>query len=153
MKFSLTVYRTKSTMGYIHSDHWGPSKVVLNGNFCYLLIFIDDYSRKVLVFTLKHNDEVFLNFNQWKAMIEKQTSKKIKILITDIGLKFCSGEFDRFYKDEGIVSHRPVRHTLQQNVVVEHIDRILFREFIVCSLILDLERNFEQMQYLQLITW
>lgn len=35
------------------------------------MIFIDDYSKKVWIFTLKHKDEVFLNFKWRKVMIEK----------------------------------------------------------------------------------
>ncbi|KAJ9547247.1 hypothetical protein OSB04_019790 [Centaurea solstitialis] len=51
--------------------------------------------------------------------------KKIKRLRTDNGLEFCSGEFDRFCKDEGIARHRTVRHTPQQNGVAERMNRTL----------------------------
>ena len=40
-----------------------------------MLNFIDDYSRKVRVYILKHKNDVFGKFKQWKAMIEKQTGK------------------------------------------------------------------------------
>ena len=68
-----------------------------------MLTFIDDYSRKVWVYILKHKDEVFAQFKQWKTMIEKQTGKQIKRLRTDNGLEFCGGAFNEFCKNEGIV--------------------------------------------------
>ena len=78
-----------------------------------MLTFIDDFFCKVWVFFLKSKDEVFSHFKQWKDMIEKQTEKKIKRLRTDNGLEFCSLEFEEFYKKEGIVRHKTIRHTPQ----------------------------------------
>lgn len=77
------------------------------------------------MFFLKHKDEVFKYFKQWKALIEKQTGKKIKRLRTDNGLEFCSGEFNEFCKNEGIVRHRTVKYTPQQNGVAERMNRTL----------------------------
>lgn len=59
------------------------------GGSHYLLTFIDDYSRKVWVYFnfKKHKSDVFVTFKQWKALIEKQTGKKIKPLRTDNGLE------------------------------------------------------------------
>lgn len=43
-----------------------------------MLSFIDDYSRKVWVFMLKHKDELFKYFKHWKDVIENQIGKKIE---------------------------------------------------------------------------
>lgn len=58
-------------------------------------------------------------------MIKKQTSKKIKKLRKNNELEFCLGEFDEFYKNKEIVRHRTVKHTPQQNGVVEYMNRTL----------------------------
>ena len=58
-------------------------------------------------------------------MIEKQTCKQIKRLQTDNGMEFCEGDFNEFCKNEGIVRHRTVRMTPQQNGVAEHMNRAL----------------------------
>ena len=50
-------------------------------------------------------------------MVEKQTSKQVKCLRTDIGLEFCNGEFNNSCKVHGIMRHRTVRYTPQQNGV------------------------------------
>ena len=77
---------------------------------------------------------MFATFKQWKAMIEKQTGKKVKRLKTDNGMKFCSIEFDQFCKNKGIVWHRTVRYTPQQNGVAERMTGHCWRELGVCSL-------------------
>ena len=122
---SPAVHKTKGTLDYIHSDLWGPAHVQSKGGARYMLTFIDDYSRKVWVYFLKHKNDVFLTFKQWKALIEKQTCKQIKRLRTDNGMEFCEGDFEEFCKNEGIVRHRTVRMTPQQNGVAERMNRTL----------------------------
>ena len=39
------------------------------------------------MYPLKHKSDVFAAFKQWKAMIEKQTGKKVKRLRTDNGME------------------------------------------------------------------
>lgn len=74
---------------------------------------------------MKHKNESFEKFKDWKVLIENQVGKKIKRLRTDNGLEFCSNEFDRFCKDEGIARHHTVRHTPQQNGVAERMNKTL----------------------------
>ncbi|KAG8478983.1 hypothetical protein CXB51_028891 [Gossypium anomalum] len=61
-------------------------------------------------------------------MIEKQTGKQIKYLRTDNGLEFCSDEFNRLCKLEGIVRHMTVRHTPQQNGIAEQMNRTIMEK-------------------------
>ncbi|GKV43399.1 hypothetical protein SLEP1_g50691 [Rubroshorea leprosula] len=91
----------------------------------YRLTSIDEYSRKVWVYTLKSESDVFLTFKQWNTLIEKQTGKQIKRLRTDNGLEYCSGEFDTFCKNNRIVRHRIVKMTPQQNGVAERMNHTL----------------------------
>ena len=129
LSFSTTVHRTKGTLDYIHSDLYGPSRVPSKGNgSCYMLLFIDNFSRKVWDFFLKEKSEVFNIFKQWKTLIEKKTGKQIKRLRTDNGLEFCNKEFDKFCKAEGIVRHRTVVGTPQQNGVAERMNRTLLEK-------------------------
>src|SRR5688572_33443490 len=69
VSFKAAIHRTKSTLEYVHSDLWGPSREPSIGGSRYLLTIIDDYSRKVWVFFLKSKDEVFGEFKDWKTMI------------------------------------------------------------------------------------
>ena len=62
---------TKGTIDYVHADLWGPSRKPSLGGARYMLTIIDDYSRKVWPYFLKHKDDIFAAFNDWKVMIER----------------------------------------------------------------------------------
>ena len=62
---------------------------------------MNEYSRKVWVYFLKHKNDVFLKFKQWKIMIE-ETFKRLR---TDNGLEYCESGFNELCKNEGIVRH------------------------------------------------
>ena len=52
-------------------------------------------------------------------MVEKQTGKSIKILRSDQGGEYKSGDFIKYCKDHGIVQQFIVPNTPQQNGVTE----------------------------------
>ena len=58
---------------------------------------------------LKHKDQVFEKFKEWKSLVENQTGRKVKKLRTDNGLEFCNQQFDSYYANEGIARHKIVR--------------------------------------------
>jgi transposase InsO family protein len=57
----------------VHADLWGPSRKHSLGDCRYMLTIIDDYSRRVFPYFLKHKRESFDAFKAWKVMVEKQT--------------------------------------------------------------------------------
>ncbi|KAK3022873.1 hypothetical protein RJ639_045963 [Escallonia herrerae] len=99
VKFSRAVHTTKGTVDYIYSDLWGLSTIPSKGGGRYMLTFIDDFSRKVWVYILKKKSDVFVQWKQFKMMIEKQTGKEIKCLRTDNGMEFCLDEFTKLSKE------------------------------------------------------
>ncbi|KAG8481529.1 hypothetical protein CXB51_026324 [Gossypium anomalum] len=101
VRFTRGIHNTKETLEYIHSDLWGPSRVPSRGGANYMLTFIDDFP-------------------------EKRENRKY--LRTDNGLEFCSDEFNRLCKSEGIVRHLTVRHTPQQNGVAERMNRTIMEK-------------------------
>ncbi|KAG8485551.1 hypothetical protein CXB51_018907 [Gossypium anomalum] len=109
VRFTRGIHNTKETLEYIHSDLWGPSRVPSRGGANYMLTFIDDFSRKVWAFFLKQKSD-------------------------NNGLEFCSDEFNRLCKSEGIVRHLTVRHTPQQNGVAERMNRTIM-EKVRCNVV------------------
>jgi transposase InsO family protein len=77
--------------------------------------FIDDYSRRTWIFFMKTNDEIFRQFREFKALVEKQTRKKIKVLRSDNGDKYTSNEFRDFYEEEGIKRELTIPFNPQKN--------------------------------------
>lgn len=62
--FKSLVHTSKGTLDYIHSDLWGPTHEISPGGARYLVSFIDDYSRRVWVYTLKLKDQVYEKFKE-----------------------------------------------------------------------------------------
>ena len=67
VNFKVTSHTSKGVLDYVHSDVWGPVAVPLNGGAHYFFSFINDFSRKVWVYFMRHKLEVFTIFKQWKA--------------------------------------------------------------------------------------
>ena len=70
VKFDTTIHQTNGTLDYVHTNMWGLAKVVFLGGKHYYVTFVDDYSRWVWVYTMRHKDEVLDVFLKWKKMIE-----------------------------------------------------------------------------------
>ena len=68
-----------------HSDVRGKLETKSLSGAEYFVTFIDDKSRFVLVYTLKHKSEVFEKFTEWKAVVEKSSGMKLKVLRTNNG--------------------------------------------------------------------
>ena len=93
-----------------------------------MMTIIDDFSRKLWVYFLKHKNEAFSTFKEWTLLIENQIGKKIKRLRTNNGLEFCSNEFNDFCKKEGISRHFTIPSTPQQNGAAERMNRTILEK-------------------------
>jgi len=66
---------------------------------------------------MKQKSEIFSKFQEFKALVEKQTGKNIRILRTDNGGEFESHHFEDFCKEAGIKRQLTVPYNPQQNGV------------------------------------
>jgi hypothetical protein len=112
--------RASSSLEIFHSDLMGP----LNSNppinkSRYVLRFIDDYSRYTWVYFLRQNSEVFYHLKDFKALIETQTGKKIKILHTDNGGDYINKYAHNLCREASIQLQHTVPYIPQQNGVAE----------------------------------
>ncbi|GJZ59552.1 retrovirus-related pol polyprotein from transposon TNT 1-94 [Tanacetum coccineum] len=112
----------------------GPSRVESMSGCRYFLSIVDDYSRRVWVHFLRHKNEAFNKFKEWKQLVENQTGRKLKKLRTDNGLEFCNQEFNNLCKESGIARHLTVAGTPQQNGLAERMNRTLLNK-VRCLLI------------------
>ncbi|KAL2241729.1 UNVERIFIED_CONTAM: Retrovirus-related Pol polyprotein from transposon TNT 1-94 [Sesamum indicum] len=112
-------------LDYVHADVWGPSNVPTHGGNRYFLSIIDNFSRKVFVFLMKHKSEVFEKFEKWRVLVENQTGKRLKSLRTDNGLEFCNQNFSEMCDKHGIRRHKTNPYTPQQNGIAERMNRTL----------------------------
>jgi hypothetical protein len=117
--------RATDTLGIIHSDLCGIMECKSLGGANYFLTFIDDFTRKVFVYFLKSKSDVKELFDEYRALVETQTGKKIKILRTDNGLEFCNKELDSQLRKAGIIHQTSNTYTPQQNGLAERMNRTL----------------------------
>ena len=55
-----------------------------------------DYSRRTWIYFLKTKGEVFNRFKDFKALVEKQTGRKIQVLRSDNRGEYIDGGFSDF---------------------------------------------------------
>ncbi len=77
------------------------------------------------MYVLKHKDYVFQKFLEWKALVEKDSGKQLKILRTDNGGEYTSAAFQNFLKTKGIRHELTVPKTPEQNGVAEWMNKTL----------------------------
>ena len=74
---------------------------------------------------MKHKSDALDMFKAFKAEVENQLEKHIKILRSDRGGEYLSGEFQQYLIDNGIISQFSTPGTPQQNGVAERRNRTL----------------------------
>lgn len=117
--------RATKVLDIVHADVCGPMETKSIGLSRYFLLFVDDYSRMSFVYFMKHKNEVFKNFKEFKAMVEKQKNANIKILRTDNGGEFCSKVMEDFLKSFGILHQKTNPYTPEQNGMSERNNRTI----------------------------
>ena len=100
----------------------------------YFITFINDYSRYMYLCMLCWKDEVLEAFKVFKAKVEKQYGRQIKIVRSNRGGEYYGrytknaqalGLFARFLQEHGIVSQYTIPGSLDKNGVVERRSRTL----------------------------
>jgi hypothetical protein len=72
--------RDSSPLDMIHNDLMGPFPHPSIKKSRYMLIFVDDFSCFTWIFFLRKKSEVFQHLKNFRALVETQSEKKIKIL-------------------------------------------------------------------------
>ena len=99
----------------------------------YVLTFIDDFSRYCWVYFLKHKYKIFGLFKVFKALVENQSGRRLKILISDNGGEYVKYEFIQYCKYVGVQMQHSIPYTPQQNGVAERKNGSL-KEMATCML-------------------
>jgi len=122
---SYTPSRAKELLQVIYSDVCGPFDVPSLGENKFFVTFVDELSRKIWIYLLKLKSEVFQIFKNFKSLVEKQSGKCIKVLRTDGGGEFTSGELETFCIEQGILHEVTAPYTPQHNGIAERRNRTI----------------------------
>ena len=71
--------RAKDVLEIIDSDVYGPFSKMVRVGVYYFITFIDDLSRFGHLFIMKNKFESFEKFKEFKAQVENQTGKVLKL--------------------------------------------------------------------------
>jgi hypothetical protein len=102
VRFPFGATREEGILHLVHSDVFGPISVPSLGKSMYYVSFIDEFLRKTWIYFLRKKSEVFDRVKEFKALVENQTEKQIKVLRSDNGREFRGNEFEEFCKKCGI---------------------------------------------------
>nr|CAD1817932.1 unnamed protein product [Ananas comosus var. bracteatus] len=110
---SKTKFVTKP-LNLVHIDICGPLPESRGGNK-YFIGFIDDCTRKIWIYFTKEKSAAFSTFKKYKALVERESGNKIKILRSDRGGEYTSNEFKDYCNKEGIQQQFTTAYSPQQN--------------------------------------
>jgi transposase InsO family protein len=113
-----TIHVSSKPLEMIHSDV-STTKTKSIGGCKYYMGFINDHTRKVWIYFMKHKGEVFQHFLNFKTMVEKEKGVSIKCLRSDGGGEYFSNEFSEYLKEHGIQRKYSCGYSPHQNGVVE----------------------------------
>nr|CCA28017.1 putative polyprotein [Albugo laibachii Nc14] len=111
--------KTKSVLEIIHSDVLGPTEIKSQGGARFMVTFIDDFSRYVVVYFITQKYEIVDQFMKYKAMMENQFNAKIKCIRTDNGVEYVNRRFSKMCQSSGIIHQTAVPYSPQQNGLAE----------------------------------
>ncbi|KAJ9556753.1 hypothetical protein OSB04_011367 [Centaurea solstitialis] len=120
-----SVEKSNEVLGLIHTDLCDFKATPTRGGKNYYISFIDDCSKFCYIYLIHTKDEALNMFKTYKAEVENQLDKKIKILRSDRGGEYESHEFAEFCSSHGIVHQTTAPYTPQQNGVAERKNRTL----------------------------
>jgi hypothetical protein len=98
VRFPSGATRVEGKLQLVHSDVFGPVLVPSLRKFVYYVSFIDEFSRNTWIYFLRKESEVFDRFKEFKALVEIQTKKIMKVLRTNNGREFYRNEFEELCK-------------------------------------------------------
>ena len=88
----------------VHSNVCGPMSTQARVGYKYFITFTDDYSRFGSVYLMKRKSEAFEKFKEFKAKVENQLGKRIKVIRYDRGGEYLLGDFNDYLTENGIIS-------------------------------------------------
>lgn len=115
--------RATTILHLIHSDVCGPMKVSSLGGNLYFISFVDEYSRKMWIYLIKHKSKRFDVLQKFKAMSGRHSGTMIKSLRTDGGREYTSRELENLCEQLGIQHEITPPYTPQHNGIAKRRNR------------------------------
>jgi hypothetical protein len=105
------------------------------GNFLYFMLIVNNFSRYIFIFFLKHRNDALKYFKEYQVAVEKYLGVKISVIRIDNAPELIEGDFRVYCLEEGIMMEKTVPDASQQNSVIECANQTV--ESSMCALLLD----------------
>ena len=102
LPFAKSTNQASDVLELIHSDLMRPTKTTSYSGCRYAMISVDDFSRFNWIYILKHKNEAFSRFLDFKQRVEHEFGRNIKCLLTDNGGEYVLEEFLAYCEKERI---------------------------------------------------
>jgi hypothetical protein len=129
-----TTFRAERQVELMHTDLCGPITPPTAGSKKYFLLIVDDFSRYMWLELIKSKDEALRFFRKVKALAENERGSKLLAFRSDRGGEFNSADFTSFCEENSVIHLTTASYTPQQNGVVKHQTRWLWRWRATCSM-------------------
>ena len=106
-------HKSLELLELVYSDICGPLSMKTYDNKEYFLTFINDYSKYTYVYLISAKSEALNYFKKYRAEVERQLGRNIKVLRTDRGGEYNSKEFNLYCQEHGIKRHMTMPYTPQ----------------------------------------
>ena len=123
LPFPIHYSRAIAAFDMIHTDVWGIAPQSSRLGFKYYVTFIDDHSRFTWIYFLCFKSEILTTFKTFYNLVQTQFNKNIKVIRSDFGGEYISGDFSSFLTKNGIIHQKSCPHTPQQNGTAERKSR------------------------------
>ncbi|XP_073363375.1 uncharacterized protein [Aegilops tauschii subsp. strangulata] len=117
--------RANGLLDLVHGDLCGPIAPATAGGKRYFLLLVDDLSRYMWLTLLTTKDEAATAIKHFKAEVEVETGRKLRLLRTDRGGEFTSATFTTFCAEEGMGRQLTAPYSPQQSRVVERRNQMI----------------------------
>ena len=123
--FAPSINKSSVPFALVHSDVWGPSRVLSSKGHRWFVIFVDDYSRATWLYLMKEKREVFSIFKYFHQMVCTQFDTTLKVLRSDQWGEYIDSGLGDYFRANGIIHQMSCTDTPQQNGVAERKNRHL----------------------------
>lgn len=113
LSFSVSSLTSQGPLDLIYSDIWGPAPYSFIDGFRYYVIFVDHYSKYILLYPIKLKFDVFSVFTKFKALVENYFKTKVVSFYSDEGGEFV--KLKNFLATNGITHLSTPPHTPKHN--------------------------------------
>ena len=119
LPFPVSTSHASKRFDLVHTDIWGPYKIITRGKFKYFLTLVDDFSRMTWVYLLEKKSDYLDTMLKFENFIQTQFEGSFKVIRSDNALEFADKACENYFSSKGVIHQLSCPYTPQQNARVK----------------------------------